>query len=122
MSNESLSWIDVCAPEDIPFQGSRVVRAPELTIALFKTAEGKIFALDDVCSFQTRKFSMRPEICPLSQGMVHGKLVTCPVHNETFSLETGKSTGQDEEQVQTFPVRLEAGRVQIQLALAVKAA
>ena len=122
MSNESLSWIDVCAPEDIPFQGSRVVRAPELTIALFKTAEGEIFALDDVCSFQTRKFSMRPEICPLSQGMVHGKLVTCPVHNETFSLETGKSTGQDEEQVQTFPVRLEAGRVQIQLALAVKAA
>ena len=122
MSNESLSWIDVCVPEDIPFQGSRVVRAPELTIALFKTAEGEIFALDDVCSFQTRKFSMRPEICPLSQGMVHGRLVTCPVHNETFSLETGKSTGQDEEQVQTFPVRVEAGRVQIQLALAVKAA
>ncbi len=122
MRNELLDWIDVCAPEDIPFQGSRVVRTPKVTIALFKTAEGDIFALDDVCSFQTRKFSMRPEICPLSQGIVHGKLVTCPVHNETFSLETGESTGQDDERVQTFPARIEEGRVQLQLSLAVKAA
>ena len=122
MTKTTESWVDVCTPEDLPFQGSRVVRAPEVAIALFKTADGQIFALDDECSFKTRKFSMRPEICPLSQGIVHGKYVTCPVHNETFSLETGESTGQDDERVRTFPVRVEAGKVQIKLIMALEAA
>lgn len=122
MTSSEQAWIDVCAPEDIPFQGARVVRAPEVTIALFKTADGQLFALDDECSYKTRKFSMRPEICPLSQGIVHGKYVTCPVHNETFSLETGKSTGLDDERVSTFPVRVETGKVQIKLVPALEAA
>ncbi len=122
MSKTALNWFDVCAPEDIPFQGSRVLRTPQTVIALFKTTDGEIFALDDECSFKTRKFSMRPEICPLSQGIVHGKLVTCPVHNETFSLETGESIGEDDERVRTYPTRLVAGTIQIQLALAVEAA
>ena len=115
-------WIDVCAADEIPFQGSRVVRTPETVIAVFKTADGEIYALADECSFKTRKFSMRPEICPLSQGIVHGKYVTCPVHNETFSLETGESTGQDDERVQTYPIQVEDGNVQIKLTLAVEAA
>jgi len=122
MASSEQTWIDVCGLADIPFQGARVVRAPKITIALFKTADGQLFALDDTCSYQTRKFSMRPEICPLSQGIVHGNYVTCPVHNETFSLETGESTGLDDERVDTFPVRVEAGKVQIKLVPALEAA
>ena len=114
MSALTKDWVDVCDAADIPFQGSRIVKTPAgKCLALFKTAEGEVFALDDKCAHKDG---------PLSQGMVHDKFVTCPLHSWIFSLETGQAQGADEGAVKTTPVRIEAGRVQLQLSLKAAAA
>lgn len=106
-------WIDVCASEDIPRQGSRIVKTPARCLALFKTMDDEVYALDDSCPHKQG---------PLSQGMVHDKFVTCPLHSWVFSLETGEAQGADVGKVKTTPVRVQSGRVQIKLTTAQKAA
>lgn len=95
-------WIDIGALDDIPRQGARLVKTPMGCVALFRTAADEVFALDDKCPHKGG---------PLSQGIVHGASVTCPLHNWVFSLETGLAQGADEGEVRTFPVRSEAGRI-----------
>lgn len=99
-------WVDVCSIEDIPLRGGRVLKAGMGCIALFRTAENKIFALDDQCPHKAG---------PLSQGIVHDNAVTCPLHNWVLDLETGMARGADEGQVKTYPTRLNNGRVQIDI-------
>ena len=98
-------WIDVGALEDIPRQGARLVKTPIGCVALFRTETDEVFALDDRCPHQGG---------PLSQGIVHGKAVTCPLHNWVISLETGLAQGADEGEVRTFPVRAEGGRILVE--------
>lgn len=100
------NWVDVCAIEDIPAQGSRIVKTPKGCLALFKTAAGEIFALNDKCPHKQG---------PLSQGILHDKFVTCPLHSWVFSLETGEAQGADVGKVDTRPVRLVNGRVELGL-------
>ncbi len=95
-------WIKVCQLEDIPVRGARVVRIASGCIALFRTAEQEVFALDDKCPHKSG---------PLSQGIVHGRSVTCPLHNWVISLETGKAQGADEGQVRTIPLKVESGTI-----------
>ena len=49
---------------------------------------------------------------PLSEGIVHGQSVTCPLHNWVFDLNTGTAQSEDAS-IETFPVRVEAGRILI---------
>lgn len=95
-------WIDVGAVDDIPSLGSRVVQAPSGNIAVFKAADGAIFALRDSCPHKGG---------PLSQGMVHGHSVTCPLHNWVISLETGEAQGADQGCARRIPLRVEGERV-----------
>lgn len=111
MSPETKNWIDICAETDIPSQGSRIVKTPTGCLALFKTAVGEVFALNDKCAHKEG---------PLSQGMVHDKFVTCPLHSWVFSLETGEAQGADEGRVATFPIRIVDGRVEIELTAQAK--
>lgn len=111
MSTDIENWIDLCAATDIPSQGSRIVKTPDGCLALFKTATGDIFALNDQCPHKKG---------PLSQGIVHDKFVTCPLHAWVFSLETGEAQGADEGSVTTFPTRVVEGRVEIKLTLQAK--
>jgi len=99
-------WVDVCSLLDIPSQGSRIVKTPEGCLALFKTTAGEVFALNDECPHKQG---------PLSQGMVHDKFVTCPLHSWVFSLETGEAQGADVGRVETKPVRVKDGRVELGL-------
>ena len=101
-------WIKVCQLEDIPVRGARVVRTASGCIALFRTAEQEVFALDDKCPHKSG---------PLSQGIVHGRSVTCPLHNWVISLETGKAQGADEGQVRTIPLKVENGTISISAKL-----
>lgn len=93
-------FIDISALDDIPRQGARVVKTPAGCIAIFRTAEDQIFALDDRCPHKGG---------PLSEGIVHGTSVTCPLHAAVFDLTTGAGT--DAWQVKTHAVRTENGRV-----------
>lgn len=96
------SWIDIAALTDIPQRGARVVKTPVGCVAVFRTAEDDVFALNNACPHKAG---------PLAEGIVHGKSVTCPLHNWVISLETGMAQGADEGQVATYPARVEGGRI-----------
>jgi nitrite reductase (NADH) small subunit len=96
------SWLDVGAVEDVPLRGARVVRTARGCIAVFRSGDGEIFALDDRCPHRSG---------PLSDGIVHGRSVTCPLHNWVIGLETGEAQGPDEGRVRVHAVRVEAGRI-----------
>ena len=96
------NFIDIAALADIPRQGARLVKTAQGCVALFRTADDQVFALDDRCPHKGG---------PLSEGIVHGASVTCPLHGWVFDMTTGQAQGADEGQVQTFAVRVEGGRV-----------
>ena len=100
------NWIDIGDISDIPLRGARCVKTPMGEIAVFRTAENQVFAIEDHCPHEGG---------PLSQGIVHGASVTCPLHNWVISLETGKALGADEGEVRTIPVRNLDGRLSIAL-------
>lgn len=95
-------WLDIGALTDIPLRGGRVVKTPRGCLAVFRAADDSVFALDDRCPHKGG---------PLSDGIVHGYKVTCPLHSLVISLETGSAQGADEGQVRTHLVRVEAGRI-----------
>ena len=54
---------------------------------------------------------------PLSEGIVHGQKVTCPLHNWVFDLNTGEAQGADEGRIAVYPVRIEAGRILLDVSV-----
>ncbi len=95
-------WTDVGALDDIPRLRSRVVTTPEIDIAVFRTADDRVFALHDHCPHKAGK---------LSQGIVHGESVTCPLHNWVIGLADGHAKEPDEGCARSVPVRVENGRI-----------
>jgi nitrite reductase (NADH) small subunit len=109
-----MTWCEIGSITDIPQRGARCVSTPQGKIAVFRTAEDQVFAIEDHCPHKGG---------PLSQGIVHGAAVTCPLHNWVISLETGKALGADDGAVKTIPVRIDGERLFIALeALASRAA
>ncbi|HEU4986734.1 MAG TPA: nitrite reductase small subunit NirD [Rhizobiaceae bacterium] len=109
-----MNWIDIGTINDIPQRGARCVATPLGRIGIFRTADDKVFAIEDHCPHKGG---------PLSQGMVHGASVTCPLHNWVISLETGRAQGADEGAVKVFPLKVEGERLLIALeALEARAA
>lgn len=97
-----MSWIDIGHIDDIPLRGARVVKTPVGCIALFRTAENEVFAASDRCPHKGG---------PLSEGIVHGQSVTCPLHNWVFDLNSGQAQGADEGQIATYPVQMDGDRI-----------
>lgn len=98
-------WIDVGSITEIPLRGARTIkRADGEEVALFRTSSEKVFALVNRCPHKHG---------PLSQGIVHGDAVACPLHNWRISLATGEALGEDRGCVPTIPVRVDAGRILI---------
>lgn len=101
-----MNWFEIGNIEDIPLRGARCVVTPQGRIGVFRTGDGRIFAIEDHCPHRGG---------PLSQGIVHGASVTCPLHNWVFSLETGEAMGADEGAVKTIPIKVAAGRILLAL-------
>ncbi|MDQ0438870.1 nitrite reductase (NADH) small subunit [Kaistia dalseonensis] len=99
-----MDWFDIGTIDDIPARGARCVTTPEGRIGVFRTADDQIFAIEDHCPHKGG---------PLSQGIVHGASVTCPLHNWVISLETGMAEGADSGTVRTIAVRLDGRRIAI---------
>src|SRR5215218_9545238 len=95
-------WTRVGSLDEIPRLGCRVVRARDEDIAVFRTADDRVFALHDRCPHKGGK---------LSQGIVHGESVTCPLHNWVIGLADGQAKEPDEGCARTVAVRLENGRI-----------
>ena len=100
------NWIEICSLEDIPRLGTRVVRNDDCDIAVFRTSQNEVFALRDRCPHKEG---------PLSQGIVHGNRVTCPLHNLVMDLTNGKAVAPDEGCAAVYPVKVGGGIVLIDL-------
>ena len=100
------TWTDIGALDAIPRRGARVVRTLQGCVAVFRTFDDRVYALEDRCPHKGG---------PLSQGIVHGTSVTCPLHNWVLSLETGEAQGADEGRSLAFPLRVIEGRILIDL-------
>lgn len=90
-------WIEVTRLQDIPRQGSRVVPTPAGDVALFRTMDDQVFAMHDRCPHKGG---------PLSQGIVHGQAVTCPLHNWVVDLASGAARAPDEGHTACFAVEV----------------
>ncbi|WP_224701933.1 nitrite reductase small subunit NirD [Devosia aquimaris] len=106
-------WIDIGSLDAIPRRGARCVSTPEGKIAVFRTHQDQVFALENRCPHKQG---------PLSEGIVHGASVTCPLHNWVFDLATGEAMGADEGRVRTYGVRVQDGRILMALQQAMVAA
>jgi len=96
-------WLDIGPASQIEPGSARtlpVLGAEE--IAVFRTVRGEVYALVNKCPHKQG---------PLSQGIVHGDSVTCPLHNYRISLKTGEALGDDKGCTPTIPLKLEAGRI-----------
>ncbi|MDP2262598.1 MAG: nitrite reductase small subunit NirD [Hydrogenophaga sp.] len=99
----STAWTRICRVEDIPVLGSRrVARAQGLDVAIFRNDKEEVFALLDRCPHKGG---------PLSQGIVFGTHVACPMHNWTIGLCDGQASAPDEGCTPKFAVRVENGEV-----------
>lgn len=99
---ETITWTEIGPIDEIPQQGARCVKNGAMTIAIFRTLDDRLFALEDKCPHRGG---------PLSQGIVHDGCVTCPLHNWVISLETGAAQGADTGQTASFPVKREGDTV-----------
>lgn len=96
------TWIDIGPLAQIPPRGARKLTTPHGCVAVFRTGADEVYALDNACPHKNG---------PLAEGIVHGAAVTCPLHNWVISLQTGEVQGNDTGRVNTYPARVENGRI-----------
>jgi len=99
------NWIKIVAFEDVPVMGSRKVIVGVEEIVLFKTRDESIFAINNICPHKQGK---------LSEGLVHEKTITCPLHNWDIDLETG-TVKEESECTRTYETKVEEGFVYLNL-------
>ncbi len=100
-------WYDLGPIDEIPPLSARTVRIAGREIAVFRTADGDAFALENRCPHKGG---------PLADGIVHGRKVACPLHNWVIDLTSGEATGADEGCAAAFPVEVDAGRLRLGIA------
>jgi nitrite reductase (NADH) small subunit len=101
-------WTPICRVDDIPVLGARrVARSQGLDVAVFRNDSNEVFALLDRCPHKGG---------PLSQGIVFGTSVACPLHNWTIGLCTGQAAAPDEGCTPKFAVKVEDGLVSLNAA------
>ncbi|OOZ39597.1 nitrite reductase [Solemya pervernicosa gill symbiont] len=98
------NWVEIGKLDDIPRLGSRVVASGDEEIAIFRTSDDELFALRNKCPHKGG---------PLSEGIVHGKKVTCPLHNWNVDIDCGAVVAPDEGCVPTYEVKVEAGVISL---------
>ena len=100
-----IEWKAICRVDEIPVLGARRVRRPQgADVAVFRTADDRVFALLDRCPHKGG---------PLSQGIVFGEHVACPLHNWAISLVDGEARAPDIGCATRFAVRVDAGQVSL---------
>ena len=101
-------WKLICRGQDIPVLGSRRVARPQgLDVAVFRNDQDEVFALLDRCPHKGG---------PLSQGIVFGTSVACPLHNWTIGLADGCAKAPDEGCTPRFSVKVADGAVHLKPA------
>ena len=99
------NWTKVGALDDIPRLGARVVQGSQGDIAVFRNASDEVFALLDKCPHKGG---------PLSQGIVYGKRVACPLHGWNIELAGGNAVAPDHGCARSFAIKVEDGLVYLE--------
>jgi nitrite reductase (NADH) small subunit len=109
MNVGSEGWIEVCTVDEVPQDGARVIERGRgvASVAIFRCGDGAVFAVEDRCPHRDG---------PLSQGIVYGHRVACPLHNWSVELETGQAVAPDQGATRTYPLRVARGRIWLQAA------
>lgn len=95
-----MDWMQIGKLEDIPRQGARVVMTAQGEIAVFRSVDDQVFALDNRCPHKGG---------PLAQGIVHGHRVTCPLHGWMIALENGEAVAPDRGCARRYSTRVVDG-------------
>ncbi|MFZ2855053.1 MAG: nitrite reductase (NAD(P)H) small subunit [Rhodocyclaceae bacterium] len=103
-ANANTPWIDAGPVDAIPSPGARQLRTAQGNIAVVRTGSGTVYAIADTCPHKGG---------PLSQGMVFGERVQCPMHGLVIDLLTGSAVAPDTGAAATYPVRIENGRIYV---------
>jgi nitrite reductase (NADH) small subunit len=106
LPEDMAQWIEVCSINAIPRLGARVVKTAQGDIAVFRTVDDEVFALRDECPHRGG---------PLSQGIVYGRKVACPLHGWNIELDCGKAVAPDEGCTISYPVKIEDDTVHVSL-------
>lgn len=101
-----MAWKEICPLTDIPQLGSRVVRTSGKEIGVFRTEDDSVFAINNLCPHKKG---------PLSQGIVFGETVQCPLHGWRISLVNGKAEEPDEGETTCYPTKIEDGIVFLEI-------
>lgn len=108
--NPEQRWFCVGIVEDIPLRGARKVKTADGDIAVFRAADGEVFALRDRCPHRGG---------PLSQGMVCGRHVVCPLHEWRIDIERGEAIAPDCGAVPRYEVRIDGSTIWLSLPVPV---
>ena len=100
-------WLEIGALEAIPKRGARIVKAPDGDIAVFRSSGDEVFAVLNRCPHKGG---------PLSEGLLSGHTITCPLHNWRIELESGEAVAPDIGCVPVYPVKVEAGLIYLSLS------
>ena len=99
-------WKLICHIDDIPLLGSRLIKSKGPDIALFRNAENEVFAMHDKCPHKGG---------PLSEGIVHGRRVTCPLHGMNIRLDDGQAVAPDTGHTPCIEIKLAEEHVYLKL-------
>ncbi len=100
------NWIEIGPLESTPVRSARVVNTPNGDIAIFRSGDDQLFALEDRCPHRGG---------PLSQGIIHGHKVACPLHNWQIDLESGEAIAPDQGCAGRHEVKIENGLIYLAL-------
>jgi nitrite reductase (NADH) small subunit len=101
-----MTWFKVADLQEIPRLGSRILNTENGAIAIFRTSDDQVFAVKDRCPHKGGV---------LSQGIVHGCKVTCPLHSWVIDLQQGEAVAPDKGCVKKFAVKIENTDVYLDL-------
>ena len=102
---QGAAYVPICALADIPVLGARVVERPAIRTATSRCSAPPPTACSRLLDRCPHKGG------PLSQGIVFGERVACPLHNWTIELaDGGDAVAPDVGCAQRFPVAIERRR------------
>ena len=100
------NWVRVAPLEEIPKLGARVVRSKAIDIGVFRLEDDRIYAVNNSCPHKGG---------PLSEGIVYGDKIACPLHGWKINLVDGKAEEPDVGQTACFNTKIEDGIVYLEL-------
>ena len=107
-SKANAEWLSICTVEQLPSPGVRAVALPELSVAVFRLADQRLFAIEDRCPHRGAR---------LSSGVVYdGDKIACLDHGWGIRLTDGGVEPPEQGCVRTFPVKVENGQVFVFIA------